>query len=110
MTFHVEPQALRQYAEDLAAVRKAADTAKQYVNTHGLFSGHEKGLIGTVMPGHDNFVEALNQMLRHLADLLDSSDAAVKQLATSYEQTDTDAAATVDASYPAVQRPRLSRD
>nr|WP_221375823.1 hypothetical protein [Actinoplanes polyasparticus] len=110
MSFRVEPEAVRQYGADLAAVRQAANAARSYVNKHGLLSAHEKGLIGTVMPSHDNFVDALNRMLGHLGDLLDTSDTALKQLAATYETADEASAAKVDASYPAAPRPPVSRD
>jgi Excreted virulence factor EspC, type VII ESX diderm len=110
MSFEVDPQAVRRYADDLAAARSAADEARKYVNRHGEFSGHEKGLIGTVIGSHENFVTALNQMLGHLMDLADASDASLRQLAEKYERTDEDAAARTDAAYPAVPRIPFKQD
>lgn len=104
MSFEIDPDALRRYADELAAARRAADGARNYVNEHGRFSGHEKGLIGTVIGSHESFVAALNQMLGHLIDLTDTSEVSLQQAAAQYERSDGAAAARTDAAYPAVPR------
>jgi hypothetical protein len=110
MGFEIDPQAVRAYADELTAAHRAADAARKYVNEHGQFSGHEKGLIGTVIGSHEGFVTALNQMLGHLMDLTDMSEAALKQVAARYELSDEGAAAMLDATYPAVPRTPYTRD
>lgn len=110
MSFAVDPQAVRKYADQLAAARRAADAANSYVNKHGSFSGHEGGLIGTISSAHTDFVASLNTMLKHLMDLTDSSEVAFKQLAAKYEQSDTSSAAKLDASYPEVPRASFQQD
>ncbi|AGZ40117.1 type VII secretion target [Actinoplanes friuliensis] len=110
MSFEVDPQAVRKYADELAAVRRAADTANAYVNKHGSFSTHESGLMGYISGAHADFVASLNTMLKHLMDLADSSEVALKQLAAKYEQTDESAAAKVDSTYPVVPRTSFKHD
>lgn len=104
MSFEVDPQAVRKYADELAAVRRAADTANAYVNKHGSFSLHQSGLMGSIAGAHSDFVMSLNTMLKHLMDLADSAELALEQLAAKYERTDDSSAAKVDATYPAVPR------
>lgn len=104
MTFHVEPAALRTYADQLCQAKRAADTAKSYVHRWGDISAHERGLFGMIFPAHRNFVAALDTMLQHLGDLTDACDAALRQEADHYENTDFNAEARIDASYPAVPR------
>jgi uncharacterized protein YukE len=110
MTFKVEPQAVRTYAGRLGDARRHAETAKAYVNKHGSFSAHDKGLLGMIFPFHADFVAALNTMVQHLADLTDASDRALTQVADHYEHTDRDAESKIDASYPAVPRAPVNRD
>lgn len=104
MSFRVEPEALRTYASQLADAQRAARTAKSYVHQWGDFSAHDKGLFGMIFPAHRNFVASLDAMLQHLADLIDASDATLKQEASHYEHSDLNAETRVDASYPAVPR------
>jgi len=110
MSFDVDPQAVRTYAGQLAEVRRAADAANTYVNKHGSFSTHQSGLMGNISGAHTDFVASLNTMLKHLMDLADTSEMALKQLAATYEQTDENSAATVDATYPAVPRAPFPHD
>jgi uncharacterized protein YukE len=110
MSFSVYPPALRSYARKLAEAEEAAKAAKHYFEQHGTFSRHEKGILGTVLPAHMNFVANLDGVLTHLAQLLDASKAALEKTAAQYEQVDLRAAGAADASYPAVARPAPSRD
>ena len=110
MSFRVEPPALRTYAARLADAHQAAEAAKRYVNRHGSFSLHEKGLMGFVAPGHRHLIAALDEMLGHLERLTDASGRTLSQTAGRYEASDLRAESTVDAAYPVVPRPSPRRD
>ncbi|MBM0277429.1 hypothetical protein [Micromonospora tarensis] len=110
MTFTVHPPALRVYADQLVEAGKAAEAAKVYVQTHGSFSLHERGLLGMAAPGHRNLVGALDELLSHLGKLTEASATALRQVADRYEHTDATIAADLDATYPVVPRPSPSRD
>jgi hypothetical protein len=110
MSFSVYPPALHAYARQLGDAEEAARGAKRYVDQHGAFSAHEKGLLGNVLPAHMNFVASLDSMLNHLAQLLEVSKAGLDNAASRYEQVDLRAAGAADAAYPAVARPAPSRD
>jgi hypothetical protein len=110
MNFAVYPPALRTYAEHLADAQQAAEAAKRYVDTHGTFAMHEKGLMGMMVPFHEQLVAALDRLLAHLSDLTDASSKAMTGVATHYERADLHAEATIDAAYPSVPRPPIHRD
>lgn len=110
MSFRVYPPALHAYARQLGDAEEAAQAARRYVEQHGAFSVHEKGLLGQVLPAHLNFVASLSGELTHLAQLLDASRATLDSAATRYEQVDLRSASAADAAYPAVARPAPSRD
>jgi uncharacterized protein YukE len=110
MTFKVEPQAVRKYAGQLAEEHRHAETAKTYVNKHGSFSAHEKGLLGMIFPFHADVGAELTPILQHLGELTEASDRALKQVADHYEHTDRDAESKIDATYPAVPRTPVNRD
>ncbi|MEV6487085.1 type VII secretion target [Actinoplanes sp. NPDC051633] len=110
MTFEVDPEALRAYASRLQTMREYATTARSYVNSNGTFSAQETGLIGYLIPHHRTYMDALTEMLTHLAEVADASDGSMRAIAASYERSDTDAAARVDASYPVVARPPLNHE
>ncbi|ASW56802.1 type VII secretion target [Plantactinospora sp. KBS50] len=110
MTFTVHPEALRTYAAQLDEARQAAEEAKRYITHHGSFSLHDSGLFGKAAPGHRHVMAALDLLLDRLARLTDTSSLALLQVAAGYERTDDQAAARIDASYPAVPRPAPNRD
>jgi uncharacterized protein YukE len=110
MTLEVEPAELRVFATSLAAASKAAQDVLSYVNRHGTFDWHQTGAMGALFPGHHNYLEALNGMLRHLEDLTDQSEHAIRQMANAYERTDHHAAAELDGTYPASPRPAANPD
>jgi hypothetical protein len=110
MGFAVYPPALRTYAKQLADAQQAAEIAKRYVDKHGGFGAHDKGLLGMVLPHHEQLVGALDQMLTHLRELTEASSRAMDSLAAHYESADVRADATADAAYPAVPRPPVQRD
>ena len=105
MTLKVDPQVLRAYAERLSQALAHAEKAKTYVNAHGTFTAHETGLIGYIIPHHHSYVDALNQMLAHIAKVTDASEQSMKDIAGTYEHTDKGAAQAIDASYPETARP-----
>ena len=86
MTFRVEPAALRRYAGQLADGRRVADAAGSYVQRHGSFSLHEKGLLGACrFAGRQR---AGRRYLRVRASLLGcSSFAHMRRAAESREGT-----------------------
>jgi uncharacterized protein YukE len=104
-TFRVEPQALRTYAGQLAQGEGVADVAKSYVHQYGDFSLHEKGLLGLALPFHRDLLAALDHMLSHLNNLVETSSRALSDVAAQYEKTDLRAASAIDATYPPVPRP-----
>lgn len=87
-----------------------AEVVHSYVKKHGSFSLHEKGLIGLVAPGHRNLMADLDQLLGHVAQLADGSAVALQRSAEQYQQTDLRSASSIDATYPGVTPPPLSRD
>jgi uncharacterized protein YukE len=110
VTLEVDPAELRVLATQLAAAQKAAEDALSYVNKNGTFDWHQTGAMGALFPGHRHYLAALTGMLRHLGDLTDQSEHAVRQTADNYEHTDHNAAARLDASYPASPRPPVNPD
>lgn len=110
MSFDVEPTDLRAFAITLQqAYADTADT-KTYVHAYGNFGFHETGIIGVLSGAHAEWMGKLDEMLSHLQVLTDSSSRALRDIATTYESTDTDAAAHVDAGYPEAPRPSVNRD
>jgi hypothetical protein len=110
MTFRVEPAALRRYAGQLADGRRVADAANSYVQRHGSFSFHEKGLLGFIAPGHRHLMADLGRLLSHLGELSDASSKSMSQVADGYEHSDKKSQAAIDATYPEVPRTSLYRD
>jgi uncharacterized protein YukE len=110
VTLEVDPAELRVFATQLAAARKAAEDVLSYVNKHSTFDWHEKGAMGALFSGHHHYMAALTGMLKHLDELTDQSEQTITRLATQYEHTDHNAAAKIDASYPASPRPPANPD
>jgi hypothetical protein len=110
MNFAVDPTALHTYARQLTDAHEVAQVAKRYVVKHGTFTHHEKGLIGLVPFAHDRLMADLDRLLTHLSDLAQASSQAMDGMATRYEHTDLKAAASIDATYPAVPRPQIGFD
>lgn len=110
MSFSVHPPALRAFARQLDDAAQDAEAAKRYVDRHGTFSMHESGLMGLIVPSHRNLVEELDSILSHLVDLTGTSSTAMHATAAHYERADLRAEATVDATYPPVDRPPANRD
>jgi hypothetical protein len=110
MTLRVEPRELRVFAAELADACRAVQAAKSYVRAQGTFSLHERGAIGVIFPGHSNYLDALDQMLTHLAALTEGSGQTMTRLAGEYEHSDLDAAARFDDSYPLYPRAPQSRE
>jgi hypothetical protein len=110
MTLKVEPTALRAYSSKLSALTDAAETARRYVNDYGNLSLNEGGLLGYIVGSHRSYVEALNQMLEHLAKVADASAGSMKELGDNYDRTDMRSAEAIDATYPETVRPHQNRD
>ncbi|MCO8272867.1 type VII secretion target [Actinoplanes sp. TRM 88003] len=110
MSFHVEPADLRAYAAKLGNTHGDVADAKAYVQANGNFSFHEAGVIGLLFGGHRDFMAELQGMLDHLMQITETSQRALVKIADEYEDTDGASAARVDASYPAVPRPQITRD
>lgn len=110
MTLEVKPDELRVFATNINAARKAAQDALTYVNRHGTFDWHQAGAMGAIFPGHHDYLAALTGMLHHLEELTDQSEQAIRDMAGAYERTDHNAAAKIDASYPASPRPPANPD
>ncbi len=110
MTLRFDPQAVRTYAARLSEALAYVEAAKGYVKANGNFSTNESGLIGYIFPHHRSYMDALNQMLAHLAKITDASESSMQGIAGTYERTDKRSAQAVDASYPAVVRPPISHE
>jgi uncharacterized protein YukE len=105
MMFRVEPDHLRVYAEDLAALSDHTETARSYANRMGTFTVLESGAIGMIFGSHQRFADDLNTKLQKLAMLLDASSSNMQAWASQYQRTDAGSAAEIDAALPASSRP-----
>jgi hypothetical protein len=105
MGFEVDPDALRGYARQLHDAATATDTAGGYVRRWASIGWHDRGLLSQLRTAHEQFVNNTTAALRHLKDLLETSQAAMDSAAGFYTSTDHTAAARLDASYPATPRP-----
>jgi hypothetical protein len=109
MSFQVEPGDLRAYAAQLQEAYRDVADAKTYVAANGNLTFHQLGLIGLIAGRHTALMAQLDEMLGHLLRLTDESHRALTAAAARYEATDDQAAARVDASYPAAPRPPVFR-
>src|SRR3954451_21569082 len=71
MTLRVDPSAIRGYAKQLADLERAATTAIQYVSTYGDLNTHRTGILGEILPLHQDFVHAVKTMLARISTLAD---------------------------------------
>lgn len=110
MTLQVDPAALREYSRKLSTLMEAADTARRYVNDNANLKLTEGGLLGHIVGSHRSYVDALNQMLDHLARVTDASADSMKAIDDTYDRTDTRSAEELDATYPEIVRPLENRD
>ncbi|MGX6606542.1 hypothetical protein ACWKSP_31130 [Micromonosporaceae bacterium Da 78-11] len=110
MSFQVEPVDLRAYAGKLQNLYGDVADAKTYVQAHGNFAFHQSGIIGVLSGQHAAWMGHLEEMLDHLLVLTEAAPRALRTVADTYEGTDDQAAARVDAGYPAAPRPTLYRD
>jgi uncharacterized protein YukE len=104
MVFRVYPPALRAAAAALYGDAEAAQVAKRYAAAHGDMDWHAEGAMLTIIGAHQDFVARLDKRLGHLVDLLAATGAELVDSASYYQHTDRAAAATIDATYPAVAR------
>jgi hypothetical protein len=98
MTLRVDPSAIRGYAKQLADLERAATTAIQYVSTYGDLNTHRTGILGEILPLHQDFVHAVKTMLARISTLADGCNVGLNQIATRYEHTDAASAAKLDAT------------
>lgn len=110
MSFKVDPSEIRSYAAQLQETYLDVADAKTYVHANGDFSIHQTGLIGLLSGRHAAWVERLDQMLGQLLVLTEASPRALREIANTYDNTDEQAAARVDASYPAAPRTPANLD
>jgi hypothetical protein len=98
------------YAAKLLELYGDVAAAKAYVEAHGSFSFHQTGLIGVLSGQHTDLMRQLNESFGKLLAVTQASSGALADAADSYEHTDDDAAARIDAAYPAAPRPQTFRD
>jgi len=111
MTFKVDPEALAGYAAQLGRAKEDAVQCKSYFAANaGDISFSEGGIINPLYYEHGAVKEKLDGMLTHLVGLLDKASSELTAAARQYRTTDAAAAAKVDESYPAVERPSARKD
>jgi hypothetical protein len=107
MGFHVEPSAIRTYANQLGAESSSANEADEYIKKYATFSWHERGLMNQLRPAHEHFVNEVTTTLAHLKELVERSRTELYGAAEYYEKGDADAASKADNSYPPAPRPAV---
>ncbi|MFC7278569.1 hypothetical protein ACFQS1_31710 [Paractinoplanes rhizophilus] len=110
MSFQVNPSDIRAYAAKLLTSYDDVSDAKTYAHANGDFSFHQTGIIGLLAGGHHRLMDDLDAMLGHLQVVLSKSNEALISTAATYESTDQQAAARVDATYPETVRPAATVD
>jgi uncharacterized protein YukE len=108
MTFHVEPEFLKQYARELDQQNEATEAGRSYATKWGTLSAHQKGILGMLHGKHEGFMQELDEVLQKVSRIMDTSSSNLSASARQYERTDDNAAAKLDASYPAAERPIIS--
>jgi hypothetical protein len=110
MTFKVDAAEILAYVARLREAHGDAEDAKSYLHVHGDFSFHQSGIIGALLGRHTALMGRLEQLHGQLLTILEQSGEALTTVASDYQRTDEQAAARVDASYPASPRPTPNRD
>jgi hypothetical protein len=111
MTFSVDPIALRGYAALLARAGSDAEQCKSYfVANVPTFSPAVEGLINPLCYEHAGVQAKVGTMIDQLVMILDASRTEMSKAATRYAESDRDAAAKLDSTYPETVRPSLRRD
>ncbi|GAA2475695.1 hypothetical protein [Winogradskya humida] len=110
MTFKVEPTALSTYAAELVNLYSEVEMAENYIKVHGDFSFHQAGVIGKLSGQHAGLMQQLQELHDKLEVVLWRSNEALRAVADSYQDSDQQSAARVDASYPTAPRPTPNRD
>jgi aspartate aminotransferase-like enzyme len=109
--FTVNSSAIREFADStLDVAYDDTSDAKTYVETYGNFSFHQTGAIGWIAGTHHDLMSRLESMLGHIQNVVERSKEALLQTAAAYDHTDLRAAAAVDATYPQVPRPAVTRN
>lgn len=104
MTFFVDPSIVERAARDIKNANDDAQEAKAYIVKHTDMPVQEQGLLSEFWPAHERLVNAMNDRLTRLVEVLRQSGDGLQSIATHYRQTDLDNAARLDATYPAVDR------
>ncbi len=105
MTFHVEPDTLRQFSYELVESRyDEIVRAELYIKLWGDLSIHQQGVIGAVLGQHGRLMEQLAEMFDLLETLAIRNSDALSKIADVYECTDNSSAAAIDASIPPTPR------
>src|SRR5690348_9865497 len=99
MGFTVYPPAVGDCAVLLGADGDDVRAAQGYVQSHGLMSWHDGGLIHNLSGAHEALMNDLNTCMSALANLLDSSHHGLRDAARLYADIDARTAATLDATY-----------
>jgi len=101
MSFTVDHNAVRGFATTVGALVDDADAAVGYSRDY-LGIGYDEGrMFFTVVETATTVREALIENYRSLAKLADQAEQELAKTAAMYRDTDTQAAARVDATYPA---------
>lgn len=101
--FHVEPRAIRDFAQHMTRCRDDALDGIGYLERNGSLSWDQLGasnfLLG-LKGAHDQVMAELGERLTHLKDVLERSATELDRTATYYEETDTTAATDFDRQLP----------
>jgi hypothetical protein len=107
-TLSVVPDNLEKYGSLLTRVSDDAEEAQSYADDHSADFGGISGRIwSSIIPSHDDAIEATKRMLKHLKTIGEESNKSLGETANYYRMTEEKIAAKVDASYP-TRSPALS--
>jgi hypothetical protein len=109
-TFEVDPEAVTELAAALQEACHDVAQAKLYTEAHGNFTFHEVGAMGMLIGRHSSLMDQLDELYERLSAITEKSSANLLKIAESYGRSDDATAKRIDASYPSVERPALSRD
>jgi hypothetical protein len=100
MSFRADVPSIRLLASRLADLTDDADSAAGYVRRHLDVSSAEDGMFfNYVSRSVTQVQDSLERRYQHLARLMDLSGSETQAAADFYRDTDTEAAARLDATY-----------